>query len=166
LFFLDTLPDVPAIAGPKFIYAHITLPHYPYVFGPDGEIMTDPGFYDAERGGPVNSEYEKQGYINQVQYINMRIIPILQTIISESKNPPIIVLMGDHGLRSDNNKYTILNAYYFPNGYENIYNSITPVNSFRMIFNEYFGADYPLLQDISYSGDTDIVNETFPDCMP
>lgn len=165
LFILDKLPDVPAIAGPKFVYAHIFIPHYPYVLGPDGQIMTDPGFYGADRGDAVNDEYQKQGYINQVQYINKRILPILQTIVNESKTPPIIVLMGDHGLR-DNNRFTDLNAYYLPKGYGKLYASITPVNSFRLIFGEYFGADYPLLSDISYASDTLTVNETYADCIP
>jgi hypothetical protein len=165
LFILDKLPDVPAIAGTKFVYAHIFIPHYPYVLGPDGQIMTDPGFYGADRGDAVNDEYQKQGYINQVQYINKRIIPILQTIVNESKTPPIIVLMGDHGLR-DNNRFTGLNAYFLPKGYGKLYASITPVNSFRLIFGEYFGADYPLLSDISYASDTLTVNETYADCIP
>jgi hypothetical protein len=165
LFFLDKLPDVPAIDGPKFVYAHISVPHFPYVFGPNGEIMTDSGFYGAENGDAVNQEHQEQGYINQVQYINMRIIPILQTIINESKNPPIIVLMGDHGLKN-NNKSTNLNVYYLPNGYEDLYEKITPVNSFRVIFNEYFGADYPLLPDLTYLDDINLANETYTDCMP
>jgi len=153
LFILDELPDAPAIVGPKFVYAHIFIPHYPYAFGPNGEIMTDPGYYSGDRGDAITDEYQKQAYTNQVQYINKRIIPALQTIINESKTPPIIILMGDHGLKG-NNRYTNLNAYYLPNGYKNLYNSITPVNSFRMIFNDYFGANYPLLQDITYTGVT------------
>jgi hypothetical protein len=166
LFILDHLTDVPAIAGPKFTYAHIFIPHYPYVFGPSGEIMTDPGYYGGDRGDAVDEEYEKQGYINQVQYINKRIDPILQTIISKSKNPPIIVLMGDHGLK-DNNRETDLIAYYLPKGYEKLYPSISPVNSFRLIFNEYFGASYPLLSDLIYVSDTQaLTDDPYAGCNP
>jgi hypothetical protein len=165
LFFLDKLPDVPVITGPKFTYVHISIPHFPYVFSPDGEMLTDPGFYSGDRGDAVNPEYQKQGYLDQVQYINKRIIPILQTIIHESKTPPIIVLMGDHGLR-DNNRNANLNAYYLPKGYKDLYDSITPVNSFRIILNEYFGANYPLLPDVTYEGDTTIANETYAGCLP
>ena len=167
LFFLDKLPDVPDIAGPKFTYAHISIPHFPYVFSPDGKMLTDPGFYSGANGDAVNVEFQKQGYLSQVQYINKRIIPILQTIIEKSKTPPIIVLMGDHGL-GDNNRYTILNAYYLPNGFKGVYETITPVNSFRVILNDYFGANYPLLPDVSYSGDGNdyVENETYMDCIP
>jgi hypothetical protein len=164
LFILNHLPDVPAIAGPKFTYAHIFVPHTPFVFGPNGEIITDPGFYSAIQGKAVNNEYEKQGYLNQIQFIDKAIIPVLHTIISKSKNPPIIILMGDHGLEG-HNRDTDLLAYYLPKGSGKIYSSISPVNSFRLIFDEYFGANYPLLPDLTYIGDAKALkSDPFPDC--
>jgi hypothetical protein len=164
LFILDKFPEIPAIAGPKFVYVHIMIPHYPHVFGPDGAILTDPGFY-GDGGKPVNADYSRRGYIYGVQFINKRIIPILLAIINESKTPPIIVLQGDHG-QSGNDRYTNLNAYYLPNGDKDLYETITPVNSFRLIFDEYFGANYPLLPDITHASDTILVSETYSDCMP
>jgi hypothetical protein len=48
-------------------------------------------------------------------------------------------------------RYSILNAYYFPDqDYNLLYPSITPVNSFRVILNQYFGADMELLEDRNY----------------
>ena len=45
----------------------------------------------------------------------------------------------------------IFNAYRLPpDGNKLLYDSITPVNSFRLIFNYYFGTDYELLSDRSY----------------
>jgi hypothetical protein len=45
----------------------------------------------------------------------------------------------------------ILNAYYLPGtGQAGLYPSITPVNSFRVVFNAYFGTDLPILPDRSY----------------
>jgi len=165
-FILDHITDVPAIAGPKFAYIHLFIPHYPYVFGPDGQIMTDPGFYSGDRGSAINSTYEEMGYVNQVQYIDQRLIPILQTIIKKSKNPPVLILMGDHGL-VDANRQTDLLAYYLPgNGSAKLYPTISPVNSFRLIFNEYFGADYPLLPDQTYITDTTTVPDAYSKCAP
>ncbi len=44
-----------------------------------------------------------------------------------------------------------LNAYYFPDGGSpQVYDSVSPVNTFRIIFNRYFGADLPLLPDRHY----------------
>ena len=45
----------------------------------------------------------------------------------------------------------IFNAYYLPNGgNELLYDTITPVNTFRVIFNFYFGMDYSMLSDDVY----------------
>jgi hypothetical protein len=50
-------------------------------------------------------------------------------------------------------RMSILNAYYFPKqAYQNLYPEITPVNSFRVILNQFFGSNLPLLDDFSYFG--------------
>jgi hypothetical protein len=163
---LDHITDVPAITAPKFTYVHLFIPHYPYVFGPDGELITDPGYYSGDRGSAIDSTYEEKGYVNQVQYIDKRIVPILQAVINKSKNPPIIILMGDHGLVGPN-RQTILLAYYLPgNASVKLYPTITPVNSFRLIFNEYFGANYSLLPDQTYISDTATAMDAYPGCAP
>ncbi len=165
-FMLDHITDVPAIAGPKFTYAHLIIPHLPYVFGPDGEIMTDPGYYGGDLGTPINRTYAEKGYVNQIQYIDKRIVPILKTIISKSKNPPIIILMGDHGLEGANRQTNLL-AFYLPkNGNVKLYPTISPVNTFRLIFDEYFGANYPLLPDQTYISDTSTATDAYPRCVP
>jgi hypothetical protein len=68
----------------------------------------------------------------------------------------VIILQGDHGSpRAKGWEMTILNAYYLPDaqGRSRLYPSISPVNSFRVIFNAYFGADLPLLPDKAYRSD-------------
>jgi hypothetical protein len=44
----------------------------------------------------------------------------------------------------------ILNAYYFPEKQPVFYPTITPVNTFRLLFDTYFDESYPLLDDLSY----------------
>jgi len=54
----------------------------------------------------------------------------------------------------DEYSFPILNAYYFPEeGDKLLYDSITPVNTFRILFNYYFGQDFILLDDINYTPD-------------
>jgi hypothetical protein len=44
-----------------------------------------------------------------------------------------------------------LSAYLLPgDGQEQLYETITPVNTFRLIFDTCFNGDYGLLEDISY----------------
>jgi hypothetical protein len=164
LYILDQLPKIPSIPGPKFVFAHILIPHPPFVFTPNGAIQSDPGFYSENGYGPINGLYEVKGYLNEIQFLNNRMPDILHTIITKSNVPPIIVLMGDHG-SSFVDHFTILNAYFLPdNGMQQLYPSISPVNSFRFIFNTYFGAHFDLLPDISYDKDQPIP-ETFPECI-
>ena len=48
-------------------------------------------------------------------------------------------------------RFGILNAYYLPGGGEqHLYESITPVNTFRVILNHYFDHNLELLPDRSY----------------
>ena len=46
---------------------------------------------------------------------------------------------------------SILNAYYLPTGISDaFYETITPVNSFRVVLNEIFDLELPLLEDKIY----------------
>jgi len=77
------------------------------------------------------------------------LLNILPGLIANSKVHPIIIIQGDHGTKLDH--FPILNAYYLPGaGKEKLYPTISPVNSFRLIFDTYFGAHYDLLPDVSY----------------
>jgi hypothetical protein len=138
---------------PVYVFAHLLLPHGPDVFTPEGDCLTFR--QSAERGYP-------QGYIDQVAYAG-KLIEDMVTSLQAQENPPIILIQADEGpfpardysvawqdapadeLRE---KTAILNAYYFPNGdYELLRPDITPVNSYRVLFDTYFGADLPLLPD-------------------
>jgi hypothetical protein len=45
----------------------------------------------------------------------------------------------------------VLNAYYLPGvNAQLLYPSITPVNTFRLVFDQYFGGQFGLLEDKSY----------------
>ncbi len=70
--------------------------------------------------------------------------------LEKSTTPPIIIIQGDHGFWTGTN-LPILNAYYLPgDAADALYPTISPVNSFRLIFDHYFGTDLGLLEDASY----------------
>ena len=143
-FILNELKRLPSdVEGPKFVFAHFLVPHPPFIFTQQGDFYWNDDDVD--------------GYVSNIQFIDQRIIDSIKEIIATSKTPPVIILMGDHGasgvpkLETPESRMSILNAYYTSDAAkEHLYPSITPVNSFRVVFNNYFGTDYPLLEDVAY----------------
>ena len=125
MFILSWLEKMPAIAGPKFVYAHINVPHIPFIFKPDGSLVENQKFYRGPQDYPVNEQFFKEGYINQVQFLNNRIPEIADQIIKNSTRPVVIIIQGDHGIRDDN-RLEILNAIYFPGKKTIIDKALTP----------------------------------------
>lgn len=168
LYTFDNLADASEPRGPTFVFAHIIAPHPPFVFGRHGEridpelqfVLAD-GSHLIGRRGMTRDEYVAQ-YRGQIMFINSRVRGAVDAILSTSQRPAIIVLQADHGPGSmldwddpDNTdleeRLSVLNAYYLPNGGDKyLYDGITPVNTFRVIFNHYFGTDLELLDDESY----------------
>jgi hypothetical protein len=144
---------------------HILVPHPPFVFDENGNAVDPPRAYslaDADEFHGSREEYWK-GYRAQVIYINGKVLEAVDAILKKSKQPPIILIMGDHGPGSMFN-YDVNNpgcvwersrnlyAIYLPGhkADQTLYPSISPVNTFRVIFNTYFGTDLPLLEDRTY----------------
>jgi hypothetical protein len=139
LYNYDMIEKIPEIPGKKFVYAHLLATHPPFTFTPTG------AFRDIFQDTP-------EAYRDQVQYAEIRLIQIVKTLLAKSTNPPVIIIQGDHGYSTNpENLPLILNAYYLPgNGAQKIYPSITPVNTFRLVLDSYFGGNYPMLPDHSY----------------
>ncbi len=92
----------------------------------------------------------------------------MESIIRESKTPPIIILQGDHGPNtvygtSSEYRATILNAYFLPGGGERyLYPDISPVNSFRIVLKHYLNANLELLEDFHYDSTFTTDPEKYP----
>ncbi|WP_295234430.1 hypothetical protein [Sediminibacterium sp.] len=148
------LKNIKEKKGKLFIFSHIISPHRPYIFDKNGDIVN----YEDDDFSSLNSHINK--YYSQVQYLNKQIIEVLKEILKNSKIKPIIILQSDHGsdlyfnnsfiklalkepLRSNqiSERTENLNAIYLPYNTSNsikLINNLTPVNTFRLIFNEYF----------------------------
>lgn len=137
VFALETLESLPNLPGKKFVYAHLLITHQPFVFFPDGR------FHEA-------LPQDHSAYRDQVIFANKRLLEIVKVLLEKSDVEPIIILQSDHSYLDGKDRVKILNAYYLPNGgNQYLYESITPVNTFRVIFNTYFGGDYEILPDVS-----------------
>ena len=165
-FLLSQLPKVAGNPAPTFTFAHILIPHRPYVFAADGTILTDPGYFGGENDEPIDEEYTRKGYVGEIQFINTQISAILSEIFAQSKTPPVIVIMGDHGLREPNRGENLLAVYLPGNHPDAFYASLTPVNVFRIVFNRVFGTTYDLLPDVTYKDESDTVILPEPACTP
>jgi hypothetical protein len=145
LFDLDELEKIPQdISEPKFVFAHILALHEPFVFSSNGSAVNYPEYMDAEQ--------YNEAYGNQLDYVNSRILPILQHIIENSDPKPIIILQGDTGPAkvSNTGQMANLSAFYQPGNDQSLSLTFTPVNDFRQVFDQYFGANLDLLPDYSY----------------
>ena len=152
---LKTLPDVPKLPGPKFVFVHIPVPHRPHIFKPDGSLTSDTSIY------PPESDIFKSGFIDQLNFINPRMLDIIDALLSNSDNPPVIILQSDHGpIYNEDHGYKpqeevffpILNAIYIPGiSAESIPEDFSPVNTFRLVFNHIFNQNLPLLENYHHA---------------
>jgi hypothetical protein len=149
-FVLDTLPALAGVPGPKFVFAHLILPHPPFVFAEDGG-RADPVSY-LNGNDEYSADKFADGYVMQVKFANHAITRIVQEIIANSATPPVIILQGDHGpwLQTRDRRMTILNAIYLPGHMGALGRFATPVNTFRLVFNLYLGGNFDLLPNVSY----------------
>ena len=148
----DELPNVRKnFSHPMFVQAHIFMPHAPFIFDSKGNTIN----FRA-----LSYEQLPHAYLEQLQYTDVKIQEIVEKLL-DSEPKPIIIIQSDHGVRFQLDekdeqplKHSFLNfeAFYFP-GVEldkDEYPVITPVNSFRILFNNYFGTDYELLENRAF----------------
>ena len=157
---------IPSLNGDYFVYTHIIAPHPPFVFDENGVALPhDEPFKLADANQFIKDHSRKAyitGYRQQMQYINTLVLEAVDAILAKSKTPPIIIIQGDHGPGAylhwsslektfPAERFSILNAYYFPDqDYSLLYPSISPINSFRVLLNKYFGGKFGLLPDRHY----------------
>jgi hypothetical protein len=142
-YMLEELPNLAQLDEPLFVFAHFMIPHDPFVFLPDGSFE-----FTGDQGSII-------GYRNNVAFIDNHLPTTLERIIETSEVPPVIILMGDHGPTGKNvtpeMRMAILNAVYTDEAVKtSFYDEITPVNTFRILLNHYFGKNLELLEDISF----------------
>lgn len=143
-------------AKPSFVYAHFLLPHYPYYFNQKGKLRS----IENDNIG------DKEKYLDQLIYSDQLIQTITDSILANSAEPPVIIVQGDHGFNMLANAEkkreanSILNAYYFPDGCKNkVPETITPVNTFRTVFNSVYGFNFKMEENRSF-----YVDENTFDC--
>ncbi len=130
---------------PLFVYGHLMVTHDPHLFDSNGSFVPK---WDS-------GSHSLKTYVQQVQYANILIKEIVEHIKRNGKSNTILIIQGDHGFRNlpstdFADHFPIFNAVYFPNrNYGDFHDSLSSVNTLRIVFNEYFNQDYKLLKDSS-----------------
>lgn len=166
---IGKIPELPKMfpEHPIVGFVHVMCPHPPFVFLRDGSPaeqkspLFNLGDGDYIVGTIMNPVEYQTAYSNQLYHLNTLMEDAVARL-RENDPEAIIILQGDHGGGSGYHatdiyktnfleRTSILNAVYLPRGdYEDFYPTISPVNTFRIIFNRYFGEDYELLPDEVY----------------
>lgn len=132
-------------ATKDFYYFHFLLPHDPYIYDENGK-------FNQSTTMSVNEKY-----LEQVKYATKVLMRLTKRLFEKTQGKAVIILQGDHGFKSwpgeDNFKdkaFENLNAIYLPDtNYTGYYNGVSPVNTYRLLFNHYFNTHYKILPDTS-----------------
>ena len=107
----------------------------------------------------------------QIEFLNQKFKDLINVLLTKSRIAPVIILQSDEGPFPDRyaqdeinfnwdqatsaeyrEKFGIINAYYIPGmDRKQFYPNITPVNTFRILFDYLFQTDYELLPDDIYA---------------
>jgi hypothetical protein len=150
LFALDKTANPGTIQSPKFVYTHFLLPHTPFIFDENGNLL------------PPQDAQDWHYYLGQYKYATKLAMQLVQKLLANAdpNNPPVIILQSDEGARNlqsrtqDNivvngylenypgryNQY-ILNALYLP-GYDTskLPADLPPIDTFVIVLNYYLNA--------------------------
>lgn len=146
---------------PVFVFAHLALPHEPYLYRRDCRHR-DPFWPADDRPDSV-----KRAYVEQIQCLNHKLLALIDSIQSRSATPPIILIQADHGhgrfgrrgpgpmIRATPTQIAertaVFAAYALPGTPRSeLWDSISPVNVTRLVLRHYFAADLPPLHDETY----------------
>lgn len=158
----ENLPAPASDPAPQFVFAHIISPHPPYLFDASGNPIDQQSAFSLANPRLSGAEPD-EAYRDQAIFVTHRTEQAIAEILRRSTTPPIIVLQADHGYRGSRVDWdtvpgrgipyrtAILNAYLLPDRCRSrLYPDITPVNSFRVVFNCLFGTSLPILPDRVY----------------
>jgi hypothetical protein len=158
---LETLPTG---NRPVFAFAHFLPPHDPMVYNADCSYRSEPIWPAMDRTIPVAAA--RVAYVDQVQCINRKILSLVDKLIARRTEPPVIVLLSDHGrgeppydlppLESADaelvtERMDAFAAALVPDTLRAaVATAGSPVNLFRAILREVFGLPLPPLEDRAF----------------
>lgn len=150
LYALGKTTDLADVHSPKFVYTHLLLPHEPFIFDANGNLLPQQDFYDWHY------------YLGQYQYTTKLAEKLATKLLAQADpdNPPVIIIQSDHGARNLQSRTDgdivingvlenyptedynmVLNSLYLP-GYDTsqLPNNLAPIDTFELVLNHYLNA--------------------------
>jgi hypothetical protein len=164
----QALADLAGDHGPRFVFAHVLVPHEPYVF--DAECRHRTPLWPATDYGP-GRDAVRRAYLEQISCLNARLLDLIDAIVTRSPAPPVVLLQADHGhgfmglnpLLGDQpplgrletaqvrERLDAFAAYHLPGTSAGTFElPRTLVNLFPSVLNHYFDAGLPFREDRIY----------------
>jgi len=172
LFDLPELTAIEAFKHPKplFFFSHILAPHPPFTAWADcGPIRKPFSWKDRHKHTPTKKDNDIDAwrllYKNQMFCVHKKVIEGIDAILNVDQNA-IIIIQGDHGAKSllqstlpfnkwSKSEFTesfgILNALRLPESVHHLLHpSISPVNTFRLVFSAITTGQFDMLENKSF----------------
>jgi len=154
------VPDDPA---PTFSFAHILLPHIPYLL----DAKCRPLRHEIPDNMEADTPEQRADYVGQVRCIDRLVLDLVTALLRNSETAPVILLVGDHGPRFADvdfyghpekvsasfirERFGAFGAFYLPaGGRREFSDSVSLVNVLGHVLRFYFGAELPISQDEMY----------------
>ena len=159
---LGRLADEPR-KGPRLVFAHMMVPHPPYLFAADGDPV-DPWpcfpttcmLWDA---GYVHGDANYARAVAQIQYTNELTLEVARRWASAGN--AAVIVFSDHGHRLDledeDEMLANLTLSHTPDRPGLFSDDVTPVNMIPVLLNAYAGQARPLTTDQSYLTDLQVL---------
>lgn len=144
----NTLEIIQKKEKPIFVFSHFWMPHPPFLFTEEGSVKKISFAYKELR-----DQNKLTGYIDNLKYSNKLTIQFIDSILMRKENC-VIIICSDHGYRWRQENYKI--EYDFNNffaiynkdqNYKGFTDSTNNVNIFRIILNNHFQQQLPLLKN-------------------
>ena len=152
----DTLIQIPITPEkPTYVFAHLYVPHPPFLFGKNGEDITP----DRGEISGLQSWENPVGYKNQLIFATNETTKVVESIL-ENDPSAIIIIQGDTGTLTGTNQesektfndvYQAHSILYAIKISDNVTPEIiNPVNTYRIIFNHLFDSNYDYLETSNF----------------
>jgi len=151
LYDLNRITQLSDIPSPKFVYAHIMLPHEPFLFDKNGNKI------DCN---DRSNYHNKNIYLEQLMFTTQRVEFTIDSLLKQypESERPIIIIQSDHGLRTHHDGVSeympkdepnkILNAFLLPNyNGTDLDDNIPPIEVLPLVI------DYYINSTVSQRGD-------------